>query len=109
MEGYGLKQKLAPLYVLGAGSLWGLMGMFVRHFNDLGLGSLEIGELRMIMGLVVTGGYLAIFHRELLKIRWKDLWCFAGTGIGSLLLMKWMPMILWIILYMSFLRINYNL
>jgi len=89
MEGYGLKQKLAPLYVLGAGSLWGLMGMFVRHFNGLGLGSLEIGELRMIMGLVVTGGYLAIFHRELLKIRWRDLWCFAGTGIGSLLLMNW--------------------
>lgn len=84
-----MKQKIAPLYVLGAGSLWGLMGIFVRHFNTLGLGSLEIGALRMIMGLIVTGGYLALFHRELLKIRLKDLWCFAGTGIGSLLLMNW--------------------
>ncbi len=83
-----MKQKIAPLYVLAAGTLWGMMGIFVRHFQAQGLGSLEIGTLRVITGLLITGLYLFLQHRELLKIRFRDLWCFLGTGAGSLFLMN---------------------
>ena len=83
-----LKQKLCPVYVLIAGTLWGFMGMFVRHFQSVGLGSIEIAWFRVFFGMVIVGAYLALFHRELLKVRFRDLWCFVGTGIGSLFLLN---------------------
>ena len=83
-----MKQSLGSVYVLTAGSLWGLMGVFVRHFSALGLAPLDIALFRVLFGLIVVGAYLALFHRDLLKIRLRDLWCFAGTGIGSFFLLN---------------------
>lgn len=83
-----MKQKAAPLYILSAGTLWGVMGVFVRHFNTRGLGSMEIGALRVLTGLIIVGVYLFFFHRDLLKIHLRDLWCFLGTGICSLFFMN---------------------
>ena len=57
-------KKMAPLSVLAAGSLWGLMGIFVRHFNAAGLGSLEVTQIRIVTGLLIVGAYLLLFHRE---------------------------------------------
>ena len=72
--------------VLLAAALWGTMGVFVRYLNALGLRALDITQIRITVGLLATGGYLTAFRRDLLRIRWKDLWCFFGTGIVSLLL-----------------------
>ena len=83
-----MKQKTAPLCILAAGTLWGTMGIFVRHLQSRGLSSLEIGTLRTLMGVLITGVYLFLRHRSLLKIRLKDLWCFLGTGIVSLFFMN---------------------
>ena len=83
-----MKQKAAPLCILAAGTLWGTMGIFVRHLQSRGLSSLEIGTLRTLMGVFITGVYLFLRHRSLLKIRLKDLWCFLGTGIVSLFFMN---------------------
>lgn len=83
-----MKKTLGPVFVLMAGTLWGSMGVFVRHFNAAGLSPMEIAWFRILFGLIAIGVYLALFHRELLKIRFKDLWCFAGTGIGSLFLLN---------------------
>ncbi len=83
-----MKEKTAPLCILAAGTLWGTMGIFVRHFQSLGLSSIEIGTLRTLMGVIITGLYLLLRHRSLLKIRLKDLWCFLGTGIVSLFFMN---------------------
>lgn len=83
-----LKQKFGPVYVLLAGTLWGFMGVFVRHFQAAGLGSIEIAWFRVFFGMLVVGAYLALFHRDLLKVRFRDLWCFIGTGVGSLFLLN---------------------
>ena len=83
-----MKQQTATLSILSAGILWGVMGIFVRHFNAFGLGSMEIGTLRTLTGVLITGAYLLLRHRDLLKIRLRDLWCFLGTGICSLFLMN---------------------
>ena len=83
-----MKQQAATLSILSAGTLWGVMGIFVRHFNAFGLGSMEIGTLRALTGVLITGAYLLLRQRDLLKIRLRDLWCFLGTGICSLFLMN---------------------
>lgn len=79
-------KKLAPVFVLSAGTLWGLMGIFVRKLSTYGFSSLQIACLRILFGavlfLVITGGY----RRELLKIRLRDVGLFLGMGLLSLLL-----------------------
>lgn len=83
-----MKKQLGPAFVLLAGVLWGMMGIFGRHFNEMGLGALEIGWIRVGFGLLGVTAYLGICHREAWKIRPRDLWCFVGTGIVSLFFMN---------------------
>lgn len=79
-------KKLAPVFVLSAGTLWGLMGIFVRKLGTFGFTSLQIACLRILFGaalfLVITGCY----RRELLKIKLRDVGLFLGMGLLSLLL-----------------------
>lgn len=79
-------KKLAPVFVLAAGTLWGLMGIFVRKLGTYGFSSLQIACLRILFGaalfLMITGCY----RRELLKIRFRDVGLFLGMGLLSLLL-----------------------
>ena len=74
---------LSPLFILTAGILWGCMGLLVRSMTPRGFTSMEIVFFRA----VVTGVLMLILtfslKRKELKIRWKDLWCFLGTGLAS--------------------------
>lgn len=79
-------KRRAIAAVVAAASLWGLMGLFVRRFSAAGLGSLETTQLRITLGCLLLGAYLLLFHREKFRVRLRDLWCFVGTGIVSLLL-----------------------
>lgn len=83
-----MTKRLGPLFVLMAGTLWGFMGVFGRHFGGAGLGALEIGWIRVFFGLLTVSIFLGIFHPEAFKVRLRDLWCFAGTGLISLFLMN---------------------
>ena len=84
-----MKQSKSALCVLLAGTLWGSMGLFVRKLNAVGLYALDVVQLRIAISLVLVGLYLLIFARDTLRVRLRDLWCFAGTGIVSLLLFSW--------------------
>ena len=84
-----MKQSKSALCVLLAGTLWGSMGLFVRKLNAVGLYALDIVQLRIAISLILVGLYLLIFARDNLRVRLRDLWCFAGTGIVSLLLFSW--------------------
>ena len=84
-----MKQSKSALCVLLAGTLWGSMGLFVRKLNAVGLYALDIVQLRIAISLVLVGLYLLIFARDKLHVRLRDLWCFAGTAIVSLLLFSW--------------------
>lgn len=79
-------KKLAPFLVMLAGCLWGTMGIFVRHLNAIGLQSMEIVEARSVLTVVGMFGALAVFRRDLLGVKSKDLWIFAGGGIASVIL-----------------------
>ena len=79
--------KNKPLIaVLTAGTFWGFMGLFARKLNAAGFGALEVAQTRITTGLALVGLYLLLFNREALRIGLKDVWCFLGTGIISLLL-----------------------
>lgn len=82
-------KKLAPFLVILAGCCWATMGIFVRHLNAIGLASMEIVEARSMLTVVIMLLALAVFRRDLLKVRAKDLWCFAGGGIISIILFNY--------------------
>lgn len=80
---------LGVLFILIAGICWGCIGIFVRTFNEAGLGSMEIVALRAVVTAVLMFLFLLVTDREKLKIRWKDIWCFLGTGICSMVLFNY--------------------
>ena len=77
-------KKFSSIVILIAGILWGCMGLFVRKLNSLGLFSMDIVALRAIVTCIAMFLFLLVFDRKLLKIHVKDLWCFIGTGICSI-------------------------
>lgn len=77
-------KRFATLWIILAGILWGCMGLFVRRLNVLGLVSMQVVELRALVTGAVMFLVLFIGKRELLRIRLKDLWCFLGTGLCSI-------------------------
>ena len=81
-----MKQSKAVILVLLAGALWGSMGLFVRRLNAAGLYAMDIVQARMLSALLFVGLFMLLFARDQFRIRLRDLWCFLGTGIVSLLL-----------------------
>lgn len=79
-------KKLAPVFVLSAGTLWGLMGIFVRKLSTYGFSSLQIACLRILFGAVLFLVITGVFNRNLLKIQLRDVGLFLGMGLLSLLL-----------------------
>ena len=81
----GMK-RLASVFILLAGALWGVMGIFVRRLGAYGFSSVQIASLRIICGAVIFLIIAAARDRQSLKIKFRDLGWFLGMGIGSLLL-----------------------
>ena len=77
-------KKLASGMVILAGILWGSMGIFVRKFEECGLGSLDIVAIRAITTMCILFLFLLFYNRSLLRIKLRDLWCFLGTGLLSI-------------------------
>ncbi len=74
----------SKILILLAGILWGCMGLFVRPLNDKGLSSWDIVFLRAVLTTIFMAALLLIKDKALFKIRLRDLWCFAGTGLLSI-------------------------
>lgn len=77
------KSKFAPLYVITAGILWGMMGLLVRRMNEEGYTSMEITAFRAVISAVVLSAISLIIKPQSFKIRVKDIWVFLGTGLLS--------------------------
>lgn len=78
-----LRSKKPAVCVLTAGMLWGCMGILVRTMKEGGFDSLEVTAFRSFVTAVVMLTGMVIFKRKELRIRWRDVWCFIGTGIFS--------------------------
>lgn len=78
------KKTVSVLYVISAGCLWGFMGLLVRRLNAMGLSPLEISFLRALVTFVAMAAILLIADRKAFVIRLRDIWCFIGTGVVSM-------------------------
>lgn len=73
------------LSVLGAGLCWGFMGFFTRHLSDLGISATGAIIVRCAVAAVCFGLIIFIKNRSMFYVKIKDLWCFIGSGLLSLL------------------------
>lgn len=71
--------------ILAAGCLWGLMGFFTRHMTALGFDSPGVLIVRCGLAAIGFGLTMALSDRRLFRVRLKDIWCFLGSGLCSLL------------------------
>lgn len=79
-----MKKRLPVLSILCAGSLWGTIGIFVRKISGYGIGSMEITFFRALVTAACMVLFLLLTDRKKLRVRFRDLWCFAGTGLCSI-------------------------
>ena len=79
-----MKQRKPALAVLAAGVAWGIISIFVRRLSAAGLAPMQIALLRLLISALVFFPWLALRDPARLRIRLRDLWMFAGTGIVSL-------------------------
>lgn len=73
------------MLIILAALLWATMGVFVRALDAYAAGSMEIVALRAVATVAIMVPGLALWRPALLRVRRRDLWCFAGTGIASVL------------------------
>lgn len=78
-----MKKSISYVCVIVAALLWGCMGILVRTMNEGGLTSAEVVTFRCVVTAVIMLLGMFLFKREELKIKWKDIWCFLGTGVLS--------------------------
>ena len=76
---------LGGLLVLLAACLWGCTGLFVDRISAANIHSMEIVVLRGIITTVVMLPLLLAIDPRMFRIRPKDLWCFIGSGVVSVL------------------------
>ena len=79
-------KRLAVAFVLLAGTLWGMIGIFVRRYEELGLSPLQTAALRISLTAVIFAVFVLIYRPRLYRIRLRHLWCFLGTGLVSVAL-----------------------
>lgn len=77
-------KKIAPVFVLMASVLWGSMGIVTRYTASLGFHTRQTAAVRICSAMLILVLFLFITDRKKLKINFKDLKWFIGTGAGSL-------------------------
>lgn len=73
------------LAVIAAATAWGFMGLFTRTLADAGIGPAGSVTLRCGIGALCFLFTAALTNHELLRLHLRDLWCFLGAGLLSLL------------------------
>lgn len=80
-----MKDKLKYLYVFAAGSLWGIISLFLKPMLNLGFSQIQTVTLRCLVAAAVLGVYMLIKNKSLFRFKLRDIWCFIGTGLVSLM------------------------
>ncbi len=81
-----MKRYLAYFYILLAGTLWGVIGIFNRGLTAGGFSAFSIVLVRNIGSLLLLGLISLVFDRSVFCIKFQHLPYFLGTGIVSILL-----------------------
>lgn len=73
------------LYIIVAGTLWGIISIFVNQLRIIGFNSMQVVSIRVLFSALVLVFYLLLKDRQQLKIKLKDIPLFIGTGVGSII------------------------
>ena len=71
--------------IVGAGTLWGFMGFFRRTLENMGISAIGCITVRCVFAAAAFGVAILLTDTGSFKFRLKDIWCFFGTGVASLL------------------------
>lgn len=66
-------KRLAPVLILTAGTLWGIMGIFVRELETYGFTSIQIASLRIMGAAVLFLAVSLLWNKKGLRIRMRDM------------------------------------
>lgn len=77
------RKTVSALLVASAGSMWGFMGLLVRRLSAANLSSIDVCFLRALVTAIAMGLLLLAVNRKAFSIKLKDIWCFIGTGVIS--------------------------
>jgi len=77
------------VFILSAAFLWGGTGVYFKELSARGADTIQIVLMRTSIAMLGLGIWLLLRNRDAFKIRVKDLWCFLGTGVLSLLCFNW--------------------
>ena len=72
------------VYVILAGILWGVISIFINILSAAGFTSMQCVALRAFFTVLMLFFYILITDRSKFKVRLRDLPCFLGTGILSI-------------------------
>lgn len=81
-----IKKIMPVMAVIGAGVLWGIISLFIRSLSAGGLDAMQITLIRLAVAAPALTAAVALMSRKKLRIRLRDIWMFAGTGIVSIVL-----------------------
>ena len=73
------------IYIIIAGTLWGIISVFVNQLKDIGFNSMQVVSIRVFFSALILVLYLLIKDINQLKIHLKDIPLFIGTGVGSII------------------------
>ena len=76
-------------YILAAAFLWGGTGVFFVELSARGAAPAQVVLIRTGLAALGLGVWLLCRNRSAFRVRVKDVWCFAGTGLVSLLFFNW--------------------
>ena len=75
---------MAVFLVITAGIWWVIIGVFTRCLASYGFTSLQITSCRAILTTLMLAVYCALREPSAFRIHLKDLWCFLGSGLLSI-------------------------
>lgn len=85
---HNTRSRIYSAAIIAAGSLWGLMGLFVRGIGEYGFNSMQITCVRLVCGTAMLILFTLIHDRRLFKVEPRDIPVFAAMGIFSVLMMS---------------------
>jgi len=84
-----MDNKLALLYIGAGAALWGIIGVFVSYFYEIGFSPTQVVTIRALSASLFLVLYVIIKNRQLFRIKVSDSKYFIGTGIFSIVLFNW--------------------
>lgn len=82
-------RKLPYIMIAFTALMWGGIGIFVKGLSSAGFSAMDIVSIRVGVAAMLLIGIGFLFYRSYLKINWRDLPLFVGTGLLSIVFFNW--------------------